>query len=86
MDRIDFYEASSSEDILEGGFEIDKLEVKRITDIRSGRKTRNGRVYRQYLAHWKGYSHTSWPENADLSAKLYIMKLIAIYQTGIDSG
>lgn len=50
-DRVDFDEALVPEDSWEGEFEEGEFEVDRIVDVRSGKKTRFGRVYRQYLVY-----------------------------------
>ena len=41
--------------------------MEKIVDVRSGRKTRYGRVHRQFLVHWKGYSDPSWIDEPDLN-------------------
>ena len=55
------------EDSWEGDLEEGKFEVEKIIDVRSGRKTRYGRVHRQFLVLWKGYSDPSWIDEADLN-------------------
>ena len=54
--RFDFEEALLPEDICEGGLDADEFEVDKIIDVRSGRKTRYGRMHKQYLVQWKEYS------------------------------
>ena len=66
-DRVDFDEALLPEDSWEGDLEEGEFEVEKIIDVRSGRKTRYGRVHRQFLVHWKGYSDPSWIDEADLN-------------------
>ena len=44
----------------EGEFEVD-----RIVDVRSGKKTRFGRVYRRNLVYWKGYNDPLWVAEVD---------------------
>ena len=65
-DRVDFDEALLPEDSWEGNLETDEFEVEKIMDVRSGRKTRYGRVHRQFLVHWKGYDDPTWVDEADL--------------------
>ena len=47
--RFDFDEALLPEDSWEGNLDADELEVDKIVDVRSGRKTRYGRIHKQYL-------------------------------------
>ena len=35
--------------------------------MRSGRKTRFGRIHRQFLVYWKEYSDPDWVDAADLN-------------------
>ena len=46
--RFDFDEALLPEDRREGDLEEGELKVEEIVDVRSGRKTRYGRVHRQF--------------------------------------
>ncbi|POM68884.1 Hypothetical protein PHPALM_14898 [Phytophthora palmivora] len=67
QDRLDF-----DEDLLPGDSWIqnsdpDEYEVEKITDMRSGRRTRYGRIYREFLVHWRGYDDPSWVDEADLN-------------------
>uniref|UniRef100_A0AAV1VNM2 Reverse transcriptase n=1 Tax=Peronospora matthiolae TaxID=2874970 RepID=A0AAV1VNM2_9STRA len=66
-DRLDFDEALLPEDSWDGDLEEGEYEVEAILDVRSGRKTRYGRVHRQFLVKWKGYPDLSWVDEADLS-------------------
>ena len=66
-DRLDFDEALLPEDSWEGELDEGEFEVEKIVDVRSGRKTRYGRVYRQFLVKWKGYPDPSWVDEADLN-------------------
>ena len=52
----------------------DELEVERITDIRSGRRTRYGRVHRQFEVHWKIYGDPSWVDEAELNCGAFIQE------------
>jgi hypothetical protein len=54
-------------DSWDGDLEEGEYEVEAIVDVRSGRKTRYGRVHRQFLVKWKGYPDLSWVDEADLS-------------------
>ena len=47
--RFDFDEALLPEDSWAGNLDADELEVDKIVDVRSGRKTRYGRIHKQYL-------------------------------------
>ena len=66
-DRLDFDEALLPEDSWENDLEEGEYEVEEILDVRSGRKTRYGRVHRQFLVKWKGHADLSWVDEADLS-------------------
>ena len=70
-DRFDFDEALLPEDSWEGDLEEGEFEVEQIVDVRSGRKTRYGRVHRQFLVKWKGYPDPSWVDEANLSCGAY---------------
>uniref|UniRef100_H3H5N5 Integrase catalytic domain-containing protein n=1 Tax=Phytophthora ramorum TaxID=164328 RepID=H3H5N5_PHYRM len=65
--RFDFDEALLPEDSWEGDRSDDEFEVERIADVRSGRKTRYGRVHREFQVFWKGYTEPSWVDEADLN-------------------
>ncbi|POM75561.1 LOW QUALITY PROTEIN: Reverse transcriptase [Phytophthora palmivora] len=67
QDRLDF-----DKDLLPGGSWIqdrdpDEYEVEKITDMRSGRRTRYGRIYREFLVHWRGYEDPTWVDEAGLN-------------------
>ena len=66
-DRLDFDEAMLQEDSWENDLEEGEYEVEEVLDVRSGRKTRYGRVHRQFLVRWKEYPDLSWVDEADLS-------------------
>lgn len=66
-DRFDFDEAMLPEDSWNRSLDADEFEVEKIVDMRSGRKTRYGRVHREFLVQWKGYSDPSWVDEADLN-------------------
>jgi hypothetical protein len=67
VDRFDFDEAILPEDSWETALDDDEYEVERIADVRSGRRTRYGRVHREFLVHWKGYDEPTWVDEADLN-------------------
>ncbi|OWZ03876.1 hypothetical protein PHMEG_00024321 [Phytophthora megakarya] len=48
-----------------------RYEVERISDVRSGKKTRFGRIYREFLVHWVGYNEPTWADDADLNCGQY---------------
>ncbi|POM68856.1 LOW QUALITY PROTEIN: Reverse transcriptase [Phytophthora palmivora] len=67
QDRLDF-----DEDLLPGDSWIqdrdpDEYEVEKITDMRSGRRMRYGRIHREFLVHWRGYDDPTWVDEADLN-------------------
>ncbi|OWY96797.1 LOW QUALITY PROTEIN: reverse transcriptase [Phytophthora megakarya] len=45
----------------------DEYEVEQISDVRSGRKTRFGRICRKFLVHWTGYDEPTWVDEADIN-------------------
>ena len=73
-DQVNFDEALSPEDIWVCDLAEDEFEVEKITDMRSGRRTRYGRVHRQLKVHWKGYGDPSWVDEADLNCEALIQK------------
>ncbi|OWZ00441.1 reverse transcriptase, partial [Phytophthora megakarya] len=66
-DRVDFDEALLPEDSWETPLGEDEYEVERIADVRSGRRTRYGRVHREFQVFWKGYHEPTWVDEADLN-------------------
>ena len=66
-ERVDFDEALLPEDSWEGNLVEGKYEVESIRDVRSGRKTRFGRIHRQFLVQWKGHRDATWVDEADLN-------------------
>ena len=52
----------------------DEFEVEKITDVRSGRRTRYGRVHRQFKVYWRGYGDPSWVNKADLNCGALIQE------------
>ena len=66
-DRLDFDEAMLPEDSWERTLDEDEFEVEKIIDVRSGTKTRFGRIQRQYLRQWKGSGDPTWIDEEDLN-------------------
>ncbi|POM73861.1 Reverse transcriptase [Phytophthora palmivora] len=66
-DRVDFDEALLPEDSWEIPLEDGEYEVEQIIDVRSGRRTRYGRVHKEYKVRWKGYDEPSWVGETDLN-------------------
>ena len=66
-DRFDFDESLLPEDSWERTLDEDEFEVEKILDVRSGRRTRFGRVQRQYLVQWKGSVDPTWIDEVDLN-------------------
>ncbi|OWY95470.1 LOW QUALITY PROTEIN: reverse transcriptase [Phytophthora megakarya] len=66
-DRLDFDEILLPEDSWVPDLGAGEYEVVRISDVRSGKKTRFGRIYREFLVHWAGYDEPTWVDEADLN-------------------
>ena len=66
-DRLDFDKSLLPEDSWERTLDEDEFEVEKILDVRSGRRTRFGRVQRQYLVQWKGSGDPTWIDEVDLN-------------------
>ncbi|POM71996.1 LOW QUALITY PROTEIN: Hypothetical protein PHPALM_11372 [Phytophthora palmivora] len=73
-DRVDFDEALIPEDSSEVPLEDTEYEVEPIIDVRSGRRTRYGRVLKEYKVCWKGYDETTWVDKADLNCDRHLHK------------
>ncbi|OWZ06490.1 reverse transcriptase, partial [Phytophthora megakarya] len=69
-DRLDFDEILLPEDSWVPDLGADEYEVERISDMRSGKKTRFGRIYRELLVHWAVYYEPTWVDEADLNSFL----------------
>ena len=65
--RFDFYEALLPEDSWKGDLDPNEFEVDKILDVRLGRRTRYGRILKQYLVQWKEYSEPTWVDEVDLN-------------------
>ncbi|OWZ04587.1 LOW QUALITY PROTEIN: reverse transcriptase, partial [Phytophthora megakarya] len=66
-DRLDFDEILLLEDSWVPDLGADEYEVERTSDMRSGKKTRFGRICREFLVHWAGYYEPTWVDEADLN-------------------
>ena len=66
-ERVDFDEALLPEDSWESELTEGEYEVDSIRDVRSGRRTRYGRVHRQFLVRWKGHKKETWVDEAKLN-------------------
>ncbi|OWZ02252.1 hypothetical protein PHMEG_00026218 [Phytophthora megakarya] len=66
-DRVDFDEALLPEDSWIRDRDPDEYEVERMSDMRTGKRTRYGRIYREFLVHWRGYEDPTWIDEADLN-------------------
>ncbi|OWY90124.1 hypothetical protein PHMEG_00041890 [Phytophthora megakarya] len=66
-DRVDFDEALLSEDSWIQDRDPDEYEVERISDVRTGKRTSYGRIYREFLVYWRGYEDPTWIDEADLN-------------------
>ena len=73
-DRLDFDESLLPEDIWELTLDEDGFEVEKILDVRSCRRTRFGRVHRQYLVQWKGSVDPTWLDEVDLNCGALIQE------------
>ncbi|OWZ11416.1 reverse transcriptase [Phytophthora megakarya] len=66
-DRVDFDEELLPDDSWDTPLDEDEFEVERIADVRSGTRTRYGRVHREFQVYWKGYDQPIWVDQADLN-------------------
>ena len=64
-DRVDFDESLLPEDCWEHELDAEEYEVEKILDVRSGHRTRYGRVHRQILVQWKQHDDPTWIDEAD---------------------
>ena len=65
--EIDFDEELLLEDSFEPNEDDGEYEVEAILDHKIFRKTRSGRMMREYLVKWKNYEETQWVNENDLS-------------------
>ncbi|KAE8977332.1 hypothetical protein PR001_g25162 [Phytophthora rubi] len=66
-ERVDLDEALLPEDSWTRDLDEDEYEVEKIADMRTGKRTRYGRIYREFLVHWRGYEDPTWVDEADLN-------------------
>ncbi|OWZ06147.1 reverse transcriptase [Phytophthora megakarya] len=67
QDRVDFDEALLPEDSWNQDRDPDEYEVERISDMRTGKRTRYGLIDREFLVHWRGYEDPTWIDEGDLN-------------------
>ncbi|OWZ11408.1 reverse transcriptase [Phytophthora megakarya] len=67
QDRLDFDEVLLPGDRWSQDRDPDEYEVERISDMRTGKRTRYGRILREFLVHWRGYEDPTWIDEADLN-------------------
>ncbi|ETP24443.1 hypothetical protein F441_02567, partial [Phytophthora nicotianae CJ01A1] len=67
QDRLDFDEGLLPKYSWDTELDEGEYEVERISDERTGRRTRYGRKLREFLVHWKGYDAPTWVDEADLN-------------------
>ncbi|GMF52045.1 unnamed protein product [Phytophthora fragariaefolia] len=67
QDRFDFDEALLPEDSWDTSLAEGEYAVQRITDMRSGCRTRYGRTMREFLVHWRKYQEPTWVDEADVN-------------------
>ncbi|OWZ09500.1 LOW QUALITY PROTEIN: reverse transcriptase [Phytophthora megakarya] len=79
IDRVDFDEALLPEDSWIQDRGPDEYEMDRISDMRTGKKTRYGRIYRGILVHWRGYEESTWVDEADLNCWMKQISIAALF-------
>ncbi|OWY90252.1 hypothetical protein PHMEG_00041711, partial [Phytophthora megakarya] len=75
-DRVDFDEALLPEDSWIQDRDPDEYEVERISDVRTGKRTRYGRIYREFLVYWRGYEDPTWIDEADLNCSALLHEFL----------
>ncbi|OWY95160.1 hypothetical protein PHMEG_00034910 [Phytophthora megakarya] len=75
-DRVDFDEALLPEDSWIQDQDSDEYEVERISDMRTGKRTRYGRIYREFLVHCRGYEDPTWVDEADLNCDALLYEFL----------
>ena len=73
-DRLDFNDSLLPEDSWYRTLDEDKFEVEKILDVRSGRRTRFGRVQHRYLVQWKGSVDPTWIDEVDLNCEALLQE------------
>nr|KAE8920668.1 hypothetical protein PF009_g29042 [Phytophthora fragariae] len=66
-ERVDLDDALLPEDSWTRDLDEAEYEVEKIADMRTGKRTRYGRIYREFLVHWRGYEDPTWVDEADLN-------------------
>ncbi|GMF53488.1 unnamed protein product [Phytophthora fragariaefolia] len=66
-DRLEFDETPLPEDSWTPNLSTNEYEVERFADMRTERRTRYGRTYREFQVYWKGYEEPSWVDEAELN-------------------
>ncbi|OWZ10017.1 reverse transcriptase [Phytophthora megakarya] len=66
-DPLDFDEILLPEDSWVPDLGAEEYEVERMSDVRSRKKTRFCRVYRERLVPWVGYNEPTWVDETDLN-------------------
>ncbi|KAE8969358.1 hypothetical protein PF011_g26837 [Phytophthora fragariae] len=66
-ERVDLDEALLPEDSWTRDLDEYEYEVEKIADMRTGKRTRYGRIYHKFLVHWRGYEDPTWVDEADLN-------------------
>ncbi|OWZ09714.1 hypothetical protein PHMEG_00017544 [Phytophthora megakarya] len=64
-DPVDFDEALLPEDSWTQDRDPHEYKVEQISDMRTGKRDRYGRIYREVLVHWRGYEDPTWVDEAD---------------------
>ncbi|GMF16093.1 unnamed protein product [Phytophthora fragariaefolia] len=75
-DRLDFDETLLPKDSLTPNLSANEYEVERIADMRTGRRTKYGRTYRELQVYRKGYEDPSWVDEADLNCGALLQEFI----------
>ncbi|OWZ17891.1 hypothetical protein PHMEG_0008101 [Phytophthora megakarya] len=75
-DQVDFEEALLPEDSWIQVRNPDEYEVDRISDMRTGKRTRYRRIYREFLVHWRIYEYPTWVDEADLNSGVLLYEFL----------
>ncbi|KAJ8531797.1 hypothetical protein ON010_g14165 [Phytophthora cinnamomi] len=85
-DRFDFNEALLPEDSWIQDLDGNEYEVEKITDMRTGKRTRYGRIHREFLVHCCGYEDPDWVDDADLNYGAILASGIRMEQRKMNYG
>ncbi|OWZ13759.1 reverse transcriptase [Phytophthora megakarya] len=77
-DRFDFDKALLPEDSWIQDRDPDEYEVDRISDMSTGKRTRYGRIYREFLVRWRGSEDPTWVGKQISTAAPYVMSFCEI--------